>query len=170
MIEIDWSDGEVEKLIKMYPYLSNKDLSIIFRRSICSIQHKAIRLKLSKDKEVNKLIRSRSVSGEKGSNWKGGKKINKKGHVLVLRKEHPMADSTGYVLEHRLVMAEHLGRNLKSDEIVHHKNGIKTDNRIENLMIMTNAEHTILHHTGKKRNLETRKRISEAKRRAVKYE
>lgn len=148
----------------MYPYLSNDDLSLIFKRSINSIQHKASRLKLLKDKEVKALIWSKIRSGEKCCNWKGGRKINKKGHVLILKKGHPLADKNGYVLEHRYVMCEYLGRILRSDEIVHHKNGKKTDNRIENLEILTNAEHTILHHTGAKRSNEVRKKMSEAKR------
>lgn len=163
MNENNWTNDEIDKLKRMYPYLSNKDLSKILSRSVESIQHKASRLKLKKDKDVNRLIRGKVREAERCCNWKGGRKINKKGHVLVLRKGHPMADKQGYVLEHRLVMAEHLGRILKSDEIVHHINGIKTDNRIENLKIMTNAEHTKLHHIGSKRNEETREKIRQAK-------
>jgi len=72
------------------------------------------------------------------------------GYVSVYMPSHPDRDSKGYVRKHRLVMANYLGRYLFDGEIVHHINGDRTDNRIENLSIMTVPEHVRLHHCGKK--------------------
>lgn len=67
--------------------------------------------------------------------------IDCSGYVQIYWPEHPMATKSGCVREHRLVMMEHLGRELLPDEVVHHINGIKHDNRIENLMVMKAWEH-----------------------------
>lgn len=89
--------------------------------------------------------------------WNGGRKHNSAGYIEVLRPGHPMA-SRNYVYEHRLVMAEHLGRMLTPEEHVHHINENKSDNRIENLQLTTNTEHRSLHR-GRKHSDETKKKI-----------
>lgn len=79
--------------------------------------------------------------GTRKALWKGGKTRQGKGYIGI--KLYPsdffysMAHSGGYVLEHRLVMAKYLNRCLLPWEIVHHKNHIKNDNRIENLKLIT---------------------------------
>ena len=65
--------------------------------------------------------------------WKGGRHETKAGYVIIMVPEHLKSNSNGYVLEHRVVMEEKLGRPLLSHETVHHKNGIRSDNRPENL-------------------------------------
>ena len=77
---------------------------------------------------------------EKHYNWKGGKTITHNGYILVKMPKHPSAFVTGYVLEHRIVMEKHIGRFLKRNELVHHRNCIKHDNRIENLEIVINGK------------------------------
>lgn len=67
------------------------------------------------------------------------------GYILVYCPDHPSADRSGYVLEHRLVMEKALGRTLKTDEYVHHINGNKADNDIKNLALTNMSEHAKIH-------------------------
>ena len=79
--------------------------------------------------------------GKQSGNWKGGIIRDKHGYVLIYSPDHPKGKASGYVYEHRLVVEKHLGRYLEKEESVHHKNGIKDDNRIENLEVMTKRIH-----------------------------
>lgn len=69
------------------------------------------------------------------------------GYIAVHAPGHPMAtvQQHQYALEHRLVMSNLLGRPLLRTEIVHHLNGDKTDNSPNNLMLMSQSEHMLLH-------------------------
>lgn len=77
---------------------------------------------------------------------------------------HKRADSSGYVMEHIVVYEKESGIEIPDGCCIHHLNGIKNDNRIENLCMMTNSAHTVFHHTGAKRSNETKKKISESRR------
>ena len=87
---------------------------------------------------------SESRRREKHPNWKGGRYL-KAGYVWVLtdipKNSNGRKGKKYYWLEHRLVMEKHLKRKLTKNEEVHHKNGIKDDNRIENLELVTNKTH-----------------------------
>jgi len=90
-----------------------------------------------KRKENDKRIEA-YASKRVGKNhplWKGGRKTNVHGYVEIL------IGRSRYMLEHRIVMEKLLGRKLESFEEVHHKNGVKTDNRMENLELVLKRKH-----------------------------
>ena len=73
--------------------------------------------------------------------WKGGRTVDKSGYILVYLPSHPHANNAGYVREHRLVMERVLGRLLRPEEVVHHKNDDSSDNRPENLELFERNSH-----------------------------
>ena len=87
----------------------------------------------------DKCYRAR-MTGDMGAlnvNYKGGRHIDSQGYARVLRK-WPSPHTNRYILEHRVIMEAYLGRPLLRGETIHHKNGIKTDNRLANLELWTN--------------------------------
>lgn len=82
---------------------------------------------------------ARRPRGDTHGAWKGGRTLNRGGYVWVrVERDGPFAsmqNTGGYVLEHRLVVAQSLGRPLTPKETVHHINGARADNRLENLQL-----------------------------------
>lgn len=96
---------------------------------------------------------SKSRHGARNSRWKGGEIDDGHGRIVVYSPNHPHPSRCGtHVYRYRLVMEKHLGRFLDPKEIVHHKNGNNTDDRIENLEVMRQSEHARLHSQTRKRN------------------
>ena len=94
---------------------------------------------------------SRANSGPLASKWQGGRVVERDGYISIYRPGHPFANATGRVMEHRLVVEERIGRYLDPEEIIHHLNENKQDNRDENLEIRENVEH-LREHLRKWRN------------------
>ena len=82
-----------------------------------------------------------STLGELNIRWRGGVYRSSNGYIYILRKADKTADKRGYVKRANLVWTENTGQVVKKGYIVHHKNGIKTDDHFSNLELMTYAEH-----------------------------
>lgn len=81
-----------------------------------------------------------SEAGPDNGNWRGGRTRHTAGYLMVRTPGHPRGGTTGYVFEHILVAEELLGRYLKPGETVHHRNGVRDDNRPENLELWTRPQ------------------------------
>lgn len=108
------------------------------------LKHRGVKLRT-----VKESLRLRYPNGRRGprsGNWKGGRRKHGSGYIQIFKPDHPNVGNSGYIMEHRLVMEEHLGRYIKPTEYVHHINGEKSDNRLENLELMPHrAAHVRTH-------------------------
>ncbi len=131
-IEIKINCSECKKEIITSP-------SRIGRKKYCSIDCRTnASIRILDEKRLTRIYKKREGS----SNWKGGIwKI--RGYIYIYSPNHPFGGVRGYVAEHRLVMEKHIGRYLTKKENVHHINGIKDDNRIENLMLFSTLKEHI---------------------------
>lgn len=104
--------------------------------------------------------RKAAKTGESNPAWKGGRTIKSDGYIYALAGWHPLSTRTGYVLEHRLVMEQHLLQNdpaspflvymkghlvLSPEYDVHHKDRDRANNEVSNLECLTPSEHARLH-------------------------
>lgn len=107
----------------------------------CECGEELIREWWWKPSDHPKYIKGHWIRGDGNPRWIGGKVYDSYGYVLVLKPDHPFANNHGYVREHRLVYEEFHKCYLLDWAVIHHKNNIKDDNRIENLEPMTQSKH-----------------------------
>lgn len=136
------SVGKVFNDIKKYGIETRKTLTHVQRKAISdSLKGKpsAAKGRHHSDKAKRKMSEAKKIHGS------GHKKIRDDGYVALYYPEYPKSNSEGYVMEHRFIMEQHIGRFLNDDEVVHHINHIRSDNRLSNLALMTVKEHMSLH-------------------------
>lgn len=135
---------------KMYYFL--KDSGCVFIRNWRKKMSAESREKIRKAKKGRKFTEEhrKAISESKSSiynglNGWGHTKKMKNGYILAYAPTHPKAGKTGYILLHRAIVEFQIGRYLNDDEVVHHMNHIRDDNRIENLIIMKKHDHMSMH-------------------------
>lgn len=140
-----WTQEEIDYVVEHYPYERAEDVGNAIGRSNAAVMHIARAHGVKKDKEALSRIKSISNSGANSGNFKGYVQRTQEGYIKRRVPGHPCADSKGYVLEHRLVVEKHLGYFLPKGFVVHHLNGVKDDNRIDNLAVLTVGAHSAMH-------------------------
>jgi hypothetical protein len=101
-----------------------------------------------------RFIHNHHTKGKRGplcKNWKGGR-LNKNGYISIRYPSHPQADAGGYIFEHIIVYEQYYRLCILPWIIIHHMNGSKQDNRVENLLPMTNSQHHIHHVKNRRRD------------------
>lgn len=115
-----------------------KEFSMTYKNVLRILHKYKIPIRESRDGSKN-LALGRGKKGKLNPNWKGGK-ILAGGYIWILNPQRE-GKKRMYIKEHRYVMEQFLERKLLKTELVHHKNGVKTDNRFENLEVLTFANH-----------------------------
>lgn len=96
-------------------------------------------------KTTIEAVKKANTRNYDGINKYGHTKVRNDGYIKAYAPLHPKATKDGFVMLHRIIYERHIGRYLTDDEVVHHINHNRSDNRIENLKLMTKKEHMSMH-------------------------
>jgi len=129
-----WDKAELERM-----YIT-EGLSSIQIAKVLGVTGTAVRQAMEKFGLKRRTL-SQALSGEKHYAWQGGKTKTSTGYIEVYMPEHHRANKRKRVYEHILIWEEANGRRLRKDEVIHHLNGIKTDNSPLNLLALRNEKH-----------------------------
>ena len=127
-----WTPERVSKAIKLY----QRGLNLTEVAEILGSSKSRVSDQLKKA-GIARRPKAKFPCGKDNCKWIGGKRLDGDGYVLVLAKWHPHAVQGGYVLEHRLVMEQILGRFLSREEVVHHIDKNKQNNDPSNLVLFS---------------------------------
>lgn len=166
---VKYKNLDVNKIINLYKSgKSRLELSRIFKVSEGVIRNRLIKNNVSL-RNIKEAFVYIDQSREKSNKWNGGKIKNGDGYILIYKPEHPRAVSGNYVYEHHLIWEEANGKLLPSNWVIHHINGIKDDNRIENLAAMSKSEHSKILRVIKKRIISLEKENKRLKEELKEY-
>lgn len=171
-VQKKWTPKETVIAIRMFENnKTHKEIAETLGRTSCSVIHRLNKLGFKRDvgsnqyslgmpnpnpmqgkhhseetkQKISAKAKARYSDMTKHPSWKGGRRVSSNGYIEVLNKNHPRSRG-GYVFEHILVMERMLDRYLTKDEVVHHINQNKQDNRVENLMLFKNRkDHSAYH-------------------------
>lgn len=107
----------------------------------------------NREETVRKIVAKRRANGsykyktgKEHPLWKGGRIVESNGYVIVYAPDHPAKIHGKYVHEHRYVMEKHLGRPLLTSEEIHHIDGDRTNNQIDNLLLFPSKSDHLKYH------------------------
>ena len=120
-------------------------------RALCKSHHHR-RVVYKNLKPDVKIQTDHKFYGERNPKWRGGQTTDGHGRVLVRSIGHPYANDWGYIYRYRIRMEKKLGRFLRSEEIVHHKDGNCSNDKLSNLEICDSSLHSKIHYQTRKIN------------------